>query len=266
MGWNWGDMAKGGAGGAMAGSAFGPVGTAIGGLAGGFMGGAFGGSPTSGYQDQLNAYAQMAGGRNAPQAGESGFRQNQQGLVSMLEAQARGQGPSLAAQQLQAGQDRGVKQASGLAASGRGPNAALAQMQAMNMMGGNQAQVNQDAAMARIQEQYNAQNQLGLVLQGARGQDQNLSQMNLEAKLRQMGINDSATLQALLGAGGMAGQPTMGDQMLAGGGGMLGFLAGQRGQQGNNGQATPTPMGQAAGGAGIGSAAASVGKGIWGGR
>lgn len=258
---SWGEFLKGGAGGALAGSAFGPWGTAIGGVAGGLLGLFGGGDPGQQYRDQLNAYAGMAGNRVAPQMGAaaqgglSSFRGNQQGLVDTLEARSRGEGPSMAAAQLAAAQDRGNRQAQAFAAGNTGPNAALSQFQAQNMMGMNQAQSSQDAAQARIQEIYNAQNQLGLVLQGARGADEDMSRFNagqmnqrdlanLEAKLRTMGLNDQAVLQALSQAGGLAGQPTLGDQLLAGGAGMGAFAATQRAA--NRGASGPG-MGQAAG-------------------
>jgi hypothetical protein len=254
---DWGNALKGGAGGAMAGSVFGPVGTGIGGVLGGLLGG-LGGSPTSGYQSQLGAYATMAGGRGAPQAGPaaqagySGFRNQQSQLIDQLMAQSRGQGPSLAAQQLMAAQDRGQKQAQSLAAGTMGPNAALSQFQAQTMAGANQAQSAQDAASARIQEIYNAQQLAGLNIQSGRGADEginqfnagqknDMSQANLAAKLQAMGLNDRAVLEALSQAGGMAGQPTTGDQLLAGGSGLLGFYAGQKGNQGGGSGYSSSP-------------------------
>lgn len=262
MAWDWSQAGQGAAGGAATGAALGSVlpglgtgvGAVLGGLGGGLLGG-FGSNPYEGaLRDQL--------GRPAPQAGpaspaqNSFFRNNQSELIKRLEAQSRGEGPSLAAQQLQAAQDRGMKQGAGLAASTAGPNAALGQFQALNVAGANQAQASQDAAMARIQEQYNAQNLLGLTVHGARQQDESvgmfnsaqqnaMSQANLAAKLEAMGL-DRNTLMALMGNAG----PGMGTQLMAGGFGALGFLAGQQGlggQGGNPMQALGGRVGQGPG-------------------
>jgi hypothetical protein len=115
------------------------------------------------------------------------------------------------------------------------------------------AQANQDAAMARIQEQYNAQNQLGLTLHGARGQDEAMSQFNAgaqnqfamanqDAQLRAWGLNDSAVLGALGGAAGVPQRAGLGEQLLAGGSQWLGFRLGQRGNN-QQGGGQPTPWG-----------------------
>jgi hypothetical protein len=242
---NWEQALQGGVGGAMAGSAFGPPGTAVGGLLGVGLGLFGGGDPNQQYRDQMAEYARYVQGRETPMLGPaslgqlSGFRGNQADLVAMLEAQARGEGPSLAGQQLQAGMDRAGRQAQGMAAGARGPNAALGQFQAQQTMGDLGAQANQQAAMARIQEQYNAQNQLGLTLHGARGQDEAMSQFNAgqqnqfamanqDATLRGWGLNDSAVLGALGGAGGMQRGAGLGESVYAGGANWLGFRLGQR--------------------------------------
>jgi hypothetical protein len=243
---NWGQGAEGAVGGAMAGSAFGPWGTVIGGGVGGLLG-LFGSQdPNSQYRNQLAAMGNMPAPQMGPaaQGQNSWFRQNQARLIAQLEAQAQGRGPSLAAQQLQAGQDRAQRQGQAQAAASMGPNAALSQFQAANMAGQGAAQANQDAAMARIQEQYNAQNLLGMNINEARGSDEGMSQFNatarnqnaqgnLEAKLAAMGYNIEA-----LRAAGMLPQPQsmLGDQLLAGGAGMGASLATMRG---NN-----TPQGQ----------------------
>lgn len=242
MAWSWGEATKGGAGGAMTGAAIGSVvpgigtlaGAGVGALAGGLLGGWGGGDPNQGYRDDMAAYGRNAGGRDAPQLGPaaqaaySGFRGNQRDLVSMLEAQSRGQGPSLAGMQLQAGMEQAGRQSQSLAAGARGPSAGMAQFQAMNNMGMMGAQTNQQAAMARIQEQFNAQNLLGLTLHGARGQDEAMNQYNtdwknrfsetnLKAKMDTTAQNDWAFINSMQGAGNMQRVPTMGDQLLAGG-------------------------------------------------
>lgn len=251
---NWMGGGQGAVGGAMTGAALGSVvpgiGTGIGAAVGGglgFLGGLFG--------DKQNPYAQRLeqfAGQPAPQmgpaaqAGTSDFRANQRRLADMLQAQAEGSGPSLAMEAANQQAERGSKAAQAAAASMRGPNVGLGAFQAMNQAGEAQNAATQAAALGRIQEQYNAQNLLGLTLHGARGADeemgrynatqQNLqAQANLDAQLRAMGIN-SSVLQTLYGGGQ---QPGFGEQLLAGGAGSLGFLAGQLGNQGGQGAQAP---------------------------
>lgn len=242
------DAFKGGAGGALAGGAIGgPLGAGIGGVVGG-LAGYFGGQERNPYEERLSGFANRAGGMQAPQRGAaaqgaySSFRGNQADFIKMLEAQARGEGPSLAGEQLKAATDRNQRQAQSLAAGAQGPNAALAQFQAQAQGGQMAQQAAQDAAQARIAEIYNAQQQLGINIHGARGADEGMNQFNasaqnqqmdanLQAKLQTLGIKTEAELQALMAAGGLAGQPGLGDQILAGGAGMFGFAAGQKGNQ-----------------------------------
>jgi hypothetical protein len=231
----FGNTAQGAGGGALAGAAVGSVvpglGTAIGAGAGAIIGGLGGWFGSQGGDPAEEAYLKQLSehfaGREASQMQDSAFRANQQQLVSMLEAQAAGQGPSMAREQLNAGVDRASRQAQGMAATVGGPNGALAQFQAQQTAANLAGQANQDASIARVAEINQARNQLGLVLQGARGQDQETSQANLEAKLRQMGINDQAQLQAIMARLGVAQTPSMGEQILAGGAGAFGMAAGQ---------------------------------------
>lgn len=241
---------KGAAGGALAGSSFGPVGTIAGGLIGG-LGGLFGGGPSP--EEKQNRqmmldYYNKVNGRQAPQMGPaaqgslSSFRNNQADLINRLEAQSKGLGPSLAAQQLRAATDRNSAQQSSFANSGRG--GPLAAMNAANNTAMLGAQAAQDAASARIAEQQMATNQLGLTLHGARGMDENMSQFNagqtneargrnLEAKLRTMGMNDQAIAAVMAQMNGassaQASRPDMGDQILAGGAGMYSQFASNKG-------------------------------------
>ena len=230
---NWGQAAQGALGGAMASSFAGPWGMAIGGGLG-LLGGLFGGGGQSDYQEQLKQLAAGYGKRTAPQmtaavAGTSGFRQNQAGLIGMLESMARGQGPSAAALQMREAMDRAAAtQASAAAgAGGRGVNAGAAMRQAMNNTAAVQTQGARDTATLRAQEQLNAIGQLGQVVGQARGQDDQMSQFNagakndasranMQATLQMLGLNDEAQLRALMAAMGGAG-PGLGASILAGG-------------------------------------------------
>lgn len=233
-----------------------------------FLGGNGGGAPfdyTSQYKvpefgQQYNQYGRMSenyGDRNAPQAqsfqaGDSSFRGGQSQLAKMLMQQSRGQGPGqeLVRMQAQGAADRGMSQQMAMANSGRPGMGAMGARNAMMNSGNMQSQVGGQAAQAGLQAQLGAMSQLGGVLQGARGQDQNLSmfnagqqqsssQFNTDAKLRQMGLNDQAQLEALrqrLQLGGMQqqgglqymgdrnayrmgkmAQPTFQDQLMSGG-------------------------------------------------
>lgn len=161
----------------------------------------------------LKRYREMYNNRQAPQAGPaaqsalSSFRQNQSGLVDRLEALSQGRGPSLAAEQLKQATDRNMATQASIAVSGRG-NAGLAGIQASNMAGQLGAQAAGQSAVARIQEQQMALEQLNQALSSARGADEANSQFNalqtnyreqanLEAKLRTMGLND-AQIQSIL--------------------------------------------------------------------
>lgn len=238
-----GDFIQGAAGGGMGGFAVGgPLGGAIGAGLGGLVTLFGGGGSRDKYQSQLQGLADTYGGRDpyqAAQAGESSFRGNQQSLVDQLTAMGNGTAPSLAEAQLRSATDRNVRQAQALSA-GSGPNAALAQFRAQNAQAGMGAQAAQDAASARIAEQQAALNQLGLVLQGARGQDQSLGQFNAEqlnqAQQFQRGLNDSSQLAALGMLGDQVSQPTLGERLLAAGGGALGQFAANRmaGRSGTN--------------------------------
>lgn len=179
-------------------------------------------------------------GRADPQAGPaqtaatSDFRTNQQDLISRLEAMSKGQGPSLAAEQLRQATDRNMKQQSSIAQGGRG-NAALAGIQASNMSGQLGMQSASDSAVARIAEQQMALQQLGQNIGTGREQDQSLGQFNalqqnyrdqfnVEAQLRARGMNDEqirAIMQMKMASAQAAQQGSMGNQLMGGGAGLL---------------------------------------------
>lgn len=108
---------------------------------------------------------------NMQQANAQQGNQNQ--LISALQQQMAGKGPSLAQGQLKQATDRGIAQQMAMAASTG--NSPLGARQAMQ----NQAQIQQqaaaDSAQTRIQEQQAATSQLGNAIEGARSQDINLA-------------------------------------------------------------------------------------------
>lgn len=250
--YNWQQGLKGAGGGALAGGALGgPAGALIGGglgLLGGFGGGES--EQEKAQRQMLMDYYSQLGGRQAPQLGQagqsaySGFRQNQAGLISRLEAMASGQGPSLARQQFEQATDRNMRAQQAQAASGRGgPLSQLTAANNMAMLGANAAQ---GSALARTNEQMQAIGALGGVISQGRGADEATNMFNtgqgnqfqlanLNARLQQMGMNDQARLQILSQLGGQnqaqAMRPGLGDQILAGGAGMYGLYAGQQAQR-----------------------------------
>lgn len=118
------------------------------------------------------------------------FRQGQMALMQQLQEAAAGRGPSIAAQQLKQGMDRNNAQALGMAATMGGNPALAARNAALGAAQANQA-TNRDAAMARLQEQLSARDQLGGVLNSARGQDMtiaaNQAQLDQQAALANQG-------------------------------------------------------------------------------
>lgn len=251
MSWNTGQGLKGAAGGALAGSAFGPAGTIIGGGLG-LLAGGFG----SGENEQDAQYRKMLmdyygqGPMQAPQLGNaaqsaySGFRQNQTGLVNRLEAMANGQGPSLARQQFEQATDRNMRGQQAMAASGRG--GPLAQLTAANNMAQLGANAAQGSALARTNEQMQAIGQLGGVIAQGRGADEQTNMwnagqsnqfaiQNLGARMDAMGMDQQRKLQLLSQMGnlnnGQRQTPGMGDQIMAGGAGLYSMAATQRAQQ-----------------------------------
>lgn len=248
---------QGAGGGAMTGAALGgtlggPWGAGVGALAGGALGalgGLFGGGGPNEYQKRLMALEQEFSQRLAPQMGpaalasNSQFRGNQAALIQQLEGLSRGNGPSLAGRQIQAGADQLAGGQTGMARSmaGRGVGAGAAFLQASNQGANIGAQANAAAGNARVQEQMGALQQLGMTIYGARGADEATSRFNagasnqvalanMDAQLRAMGMNDQARLMALTSAMG-GGGPGLGTQMLAGGAQAFAGYAGRQGLQ-----------------------------------
>lgn len=235
-----GNILQGVAGGALGGSTLGPAGGIAGGILGG-LGSWLGGSGDDGARE---AYANEVKNRQAAQAqgytgAYSDFRGNQANLIRQLEAQARGEGPSVSREMLNAGLDRANQQQQSMVAGGRG-NPALMGMVAANNMGQASAQANQAAALGRVQEQKNALDQLGMTLYGARGADENMNQFNAQQQQQnsqfnagqrnQMtGMNDSVRM-GLLG-----NNPGTGSQLLAAGAGLRSWYDAQNANNQPNG-------------------------------
>lgn len=130
------------------------------------------------------------------------FRQGQANLAATLQAQANGQGPSLAGAQLREATNRNIRQQMAVAAAQGGNPAAAQRSAALNAIAANR-QAGIDAATMRVQEQLAARQQLAGVLDSGRAQDigVNTSQAQLA---QQMGLanmdasNNFALTQAQL--------------------------------------------------------------------
>ena len=227
--------------GATLGAGFGPQGALIGGGIGlglGLLGGGFGGDPrgdlSGQFGEQINALQGIprdtgpsAAGLDIGQAQLGGFggqfRSGQLDLISQLQAQSRGEGPSVAEKNRQlAQQDLLASQTAALATGGSRLGARGA---AQNVQRGTQGLAGQ-AQLGRLQEQLQAQSQLGGVLGQGRAAEIQASQFNASA------INNRALNQALLesqrrqfnvSAGLQAGLqgPNLGSQLLGAGGQIL---------------------------------------------
>lgn len=153
---------------------------------------------------QARGPSQMQGGYIDPRMQDQ-TRGQQGSLAALLQQRAMGTGgPSAAELQMQRGLDSNMSQAMSMAASQRGQNAGGG----MRAMMQQRAQLGQqgiaDAGVLRAQEQMGAQNSLGQLLTGMRGQDigmatgqaqldQSTNQSNLAAKMQQKQMNDQMT-------------------------------------------------------------------------
>lgn len=129
------------------------------------------------------------------------------GLVSELQSQARGEGPSLAQAQMRQAQDRSLAQQLAAAGRSRGAGAAATQRQLMRGQQSAARQIAQDSAIARMQERQAAQQQLGSLTSQSQQQlgQQLMANRQLEAQQQlaaQQGLTQSESLrqQALLDA------------------------------------------------------------------
>jgi hypothetical protein len=154
------------------------------------------------FQNYISGQLGNVGDRPAPQVDGSQqgeFRDYQSLLARSLLGQASGQGPSLAQGQFQQSTDRNLAQALALSQAA-GPNNAGALRNVAYRRGAISQQAAGDAAQLRLQEQMQAENQLGQVLAGARGQDLGLASDNAQLQAGQNQMNQQA-LQFYLSQG-----------------------------------------------------------------
>lgn len=183
-----------------------------------------------GWRKKLSEGAAGAGGRGAYQLGSAStyggakidpwlqaqVRDKQMDNISALEAQARGEGPSVARETLQQGVDANLAAALSMAAnqkSGAGYGGTMRALE--NQRSAITQQGAADAALLSLQEQMQARNQLGQMLQGARGLDIGLAtdqaRLSQEAGLFSAGARN----QFALGQGQLeVQQRQLNDQMV----------------------------------------------------
>lgn len=176
----------------------------------------------AGRRAQQESMFQRAAGREAEQAGrtrladaeriagaqaqDSDFRGDQRSLVEQLIAASRGEGPSIASDTLKRANQQNLQNQLAMMASNRGQNVGQG-MRAIGEMGSQIGQQTaQDAATIRLQEQIQARNMLGNVLQGARGQDLGLNQFNANLAQNAQLANQAAGNQFSLAQGGLDAQ------------------------------------------------------------
>lgn len=152
----------------------------------------------------------------------SDFRGGQQQLLQQLQAQARGQGPSLAALQAQQAGNQGLMAQRAMAASAAPGQQGLAQRMAAQQGANITGSIAGQSAMGRAQEQLGALGQLGGALQNFRQQD--IGQMSVNDQARNELLRQELQNAQLMQQGGIAQQQSR-DQQLA-------TLLGQQPQQG----------------------------------
>jgi len=133
------------------------------------------------YQPVQQGWETMYGAAPIQANIDPAFRQYQMQLAQQLQAQAAGQGPSLAQMQLRGATDQTMNNTIANMRAATGPNAAL-NARSVALAGAQQmgSAANQ-SAMLRLQEQQNAQNALAQV--SAQGRQGNLADENLRTSV-----------------------------------------------------------------------------------
>jgi len=130
-------------------------------------------------------------------------REAQARLSAALEAQSRGEGPSVAEQQLRRGQESAVKRARASAAGTRAGTPGLTQREIARQTQAGQRETSAEAAQLRAQEQIGARQVLGQQLAQTREQDIRLAEQDrasLQA-LEQLRVQQATGVSAINQAG-----------------------------------------------------------------
>ena len=163
------------------------------------------GAEGANWMGQLQGMQTKLGNRPAAQLDQSQSNQMrgaQTNLVTDLQNQAAGIGPSLAQAQLQKASDQNLANtmASIQSTRGMGATAAAGQAQGAGAQAGQQ--LAQDSAILRLQEQMQAKGMLGQLATGARGQDLGAAAQN--AQLQAQNEQQIAALSAQMIGMGMS--------------------------------------------------------------
>ena len=129
----------------------------------------------------VQAAAQVQTAQGFDPAAQAQTRAAQTGLLSSLQQQAQGVGPSIADAQANHALDANAQQAGTFLAQNRGLSPGAAAQLGAQQLAQAQGQVNQQHVLGKLGEQMNAQQQLGQVASSARGQDLNLGQLQNQA-------------------------------------------------------------------------------------
>jgi hypothetical protein len=166
----------------------------------------FGQTVARDYTQTVNPAIASAKNAASAYAPDETFRQYQLGLAQQLQAQARGEGPSLAQMQLAQATDRSLQQALGAARSGLGSNPALAARTAALQASGTMGNAAAQSSMLRLQEQQDAQRALAGLSETARGAD-----MTTASTRANLGMDASRIQGTLLGGAAQASAGIAGD-------------------------------------------------------
>lgn len=145
---------------------------------------------------QIGAGQQEVAGRTAPtldQTQANQFREQQMALAGDLLAASRGQGPSVAQEQLRQGTQANLAASVAAANSVRGPGAAAGAGQLLAGRANTGQQMAGQAALLRAEEVTQARGQLGGVLGQGRGQDLQGAEANLQAQQELQRQKDAMT-------------------------------------------------------------------------
>lgn len=146
--------------------------------------------------DQFSQFGQNT---NVTSNVDPAFRQYQLGLAQQLQAQANGQGPSVAQMQLQQATDRSLNQSLGAIRSATGSNAGLSARTAA-LAGAQQLGTAANASgQLRLQEQHQAQQQLAGVSNAGRTSDIATNGQSIQAQQ----ATANAKLAGIQGLGGI---------------------------------------------------------------
>ncbi len=212
---------------------------------------------TAGFQrgylqnDFLNRQAPMM---NTGQADQTRGQQGQ--LASMLFQQAQGMRPGAGEMAVNRQANQALASQTSAAQMARGANAALAMRNAARTRADIGVNAAGQASIAQLQDQQSAQNQLGGLLGGMRGQDIGVAQGNQQAQMQQqqlqlaalaqmLGVDQAALQQDLAKRGIAANDKGMLPTLLQVGGSIAGAAAGSPGAGaavgGAVGRAIPAP-------------------------